>query len=162
MGRQKRSAKGLAKTVPTKRINKKRVKKMTTKQLHTFIEKTVGYKMSSTAAHLQVKDKGKNLFSSTLTFNQGKLYIPPTSPHCLIQELFFYNPYMLTVSCIFLNRTQPSQVRKVHLKLRERNRNRNRRRRGEAVGADAFQRLQCSFSHLRQSERGRRRTESLD
>jgi hypothetical protein len=30
----------------------------------------------------------------------GQIYIPPLSPHHLIQEIFFYNPWKLLIACI--------------------------------------------------------------
>uniref|UniRef100_A0A6B2LFD7 Methyl-CpG-binding domain protein 4 n=1 Tax=Arcella intermedia TaxID=1963864 RepID=A0A6B2LFD7_9EUKA len=45
--------------------------------------------------------------------SESRLYVPPISPHKLIQELVFYDPWMLTVICIMLNKTSPKQVKNV-------------------------------------------------
>ncbi|PRP89081.1 methyl-CpG-binding domain protein 4 [Planoprotostelium fungivorum] len=44
-------------------------------------------------------------------------FVPPVSPHHLIQEILFYDPWKMTIACMLLNRTSGRVVRHVIYKL---------------------------------------------
>eukprot|EP01117_Protostelium_nocturnum_P019897 TRINITY_DN8739_c0_g1_i1.p1 TRINITY_DN8739_c0_g1~~TRINITY_DN8739_c0_g1_i1.p1 ORF type:complete len:314 (-),score=88.43 TRINITY_DN8739_c0_g1_i1:45-986(-) len=58
-------------------------------------------------------------YSSTVPVHSSnrKYFVPPISPHHLIQELLFYDPWKMTISCVLLNRTSGRQVKTVIYKL---------------------------------------------
>jgi len=46
-----------------------------------------------------------------------KYFVPPVSPHHIVQEYLFHDPWKMTIACVLLNRTTGRAVRHVIYKL---------------------------------------------